>query len=605
MASVARITAIDYDPPGRDIRGEYILIRNVGSSDLDLRGASVRDAAPARPHSYTFKQSLSSVPLGGFVRLWTKTGIDTVTDVYWNLAAPVWNNRGDTAVLRDATGAEISRYESVPLPPGTDILRTAVPAFWQVTPDYDAYWSGLDRAGPVANVVVVPESWTEFAAIDSDPQETFRGLATARIDRLKTTNGTVLGYVSTRISPAGPLRPTADVIDGWNDLSKCNPPCVVRRSRMYGVQPWFDLFPNIDGLYFDELVLPETSIVLGDGSLDLTAELERVTQFRGWTVRIDPTTGADHRNAKLMILAGQCLDERVIGPDVDWTLLWEDTHAKYRTAFAARVGTNNKPVPPWWKNPAYRRKIAHVVHTASEPESRDAVSLTNERNAGHIFVMNQRGRNREYNNLPSYWDAEVAGLSSYYDLGFDPLRALRAAHRYAVAKGKLHGWPNFEGAWPPSGHMRGMFLLEPGGHASVLDVLPSLMKDPISQQPPALFDIPSLWAAADAYAQQNGYATAIPTFEEKRTTSGTAMRLIVFNTLLPWLQPKNIPIASTYQKPTFSEPGWVIRNVNRVALQQGFKASFPAFNGDRCYVFDQSAPVVWEDVPTAVYVQQL
>lgn len=178
-----------------------------------------------------------------------------------------------------------------------------------------------------------------------------------------------------------------------------------------------------------------------------------------------------------MILAGQCPDERVVGPKVDWALLWEDTESQYRQAFAARVNQDLRPIPSWWKDPAHRRKIVHVVHACPEPYRQRALSLANERNVGNVFVMNQRGLNPAtgkyelYDHLPPYWDVEVREANSYYDFGFDPQRVLIAAHRYGVAQGKLHAWPNFEAAWYPSGHVRGTFLLDTGPHATQRDVL--------------------------------------------------------------------------------------------------------------------------------------
>ena len=61
----------------------------------------------------------------------------------------------------------------------------------------------------------------------------------------------------------------------------------------------------------------------------------------------------------------------------------------------------------------------------------------------------------------------------------------------------------------------------------------------------------------------------------------------------------------------------MVRNVNRWAWANNYKASFPTFVPDdpanprgrtahyKCYVLANSAPVTWQDVPTSVYIDQL
>ena len=45
----------------------------------------------------------------GEVRVWVKAGTNDATNLYWGRGSAVWNNTGDTAILRDASGAEIAR----------------------------------------------------------------------------------------------------------------------------------------------------------------------------------------------------------------------------------------------------------------------------------------------------------------------------------------------------------------------------------------------------------------------------------------------------------------------------------------------------------------
>lgn len=590
MASDARIITIDYDPPGRDVQGEYAVIWNMGTTTLELKDWTLRDIAPIRPHIYTFKQL--SLPPGRHIRVWTKAGADTATDIYLNLGTAVWNNPGDTAILRDAGGVEVSRLRFVRLPAGAAPLRIAVPAYWPLGQKYDQAWQDLKRAGSVVSITVIEGSWPETAKNDA----AWKGLAQAHLNALP---GAVLGYVYADRDAQGNLLQDV-ILDGAN--------------KKDSVKAWYDQFSQqIDGIYFDELVLP--------GPPNSVSQAETlIAEFK-----------KRYPNAKAMILAGQCIDERVVGPNIDWTALWETDELAYRTNFYPLVNdpqAPGRPIPSWWKNPTYRQKIVHIVHNCAEPDRQHTLGLANERNAGHVFVMDRRGfqpgpvnnpndpndpkNYRLYDHLPPYWDTEVREADSYYDFGFDPQRALLAARRYGASQGKFHAWPNFEAAWYPLGHVRGTFLLDAGPHAAQVDILQANLPGT-----PSLFNIPALWSSAHQYAQAQGYETAIPTFEEVQTPNGLAFRLILFAKSLPWLTPQTVPLASTYQQPTFAEPGAVTRNINRWATSNGYKASFPTFAPDdaanprgrkalyNCYVLSNAAPVSWQDVPTVKYIEQL
>jgi spherulation-specific family 4 protein len=458
-------------------------------------------------------------------------------------------------------------------------LRIAVPAFWTLEQKYQQYWQALRQAGSMVSITVIEGSWPAAARNNA----TWRSQARSHLDTLP---GAILGYVGTR-DANGALLAASEILTGPNKVDS--------------VQAWYDQFgQNIDGIYFDELVIPEDS-----GAVNAAQML--LAQFK-----------ASHPTAKAMILAGQCPDEGVVGPDIDWALLWEDRDAATRK-FAARVGVNLQPIPPWWKNPRYRQKIVHVVHDCVESNRQYVLGLALERNAGHVFVMGRRGLNQSgapvlYDHLPPYWDVEVREVNSYYDFGLVPRMALLAAGRYGASQSKIHAWPNFEAAWYTSGHVRGTFLLDAGPHATRRDVLRADLPGT-----PELFDIPALWSAAHQYARSQNppYETALPTFEQIETPNGVAFSIILFATNLPWLSLQTVSITSTYQQPTFAEPGAVIRNINRWANSNGYKASFPTFVTDNaanprgvtnfynCYVISSSAPVSWQDIPTSAYLQQL
>jgi hypothetical protein len=501
----------------------------------------------------------------------------------WSFTATPSPANGPVRLTARATGFYMFGAKKVTIRSDANILvligaGIPVPAFWGLDAAFQPQWQKLNDARSLPSVTVIDGSWPGTAQGNA----TFRGQAVMQLDALR---GVVLGYVSTR--GGGPsLLPIATI--------------------MASVKAWFDQFgTHIDGIYFDELAIPDVANSVQDAK-------DVVAAFRA----VYP----NGPNTRLMILAGQCLDEFVVvvGPSIDWALMWEDKlDPAYRVNFAARDTSGVKPIPSWWKNPQYRDKIAHVVHTCSEADRQYAIGLSNERNAGHIFVMDARGLNANgdavlYDHLPPYWDAEVSEVHSFYDFGFDPLHFMRAASRYGVGQGKLHAWPNGEAAWYSTGHVRGTFLLEPGPHATRRDVLRSDLPGA-----PELYDIPRVWAAAHAYAQAQGFETALPTFEPVQTASGPVCRMILFVKNLPWLTAKTVPVAATYQQPTFAEPAAVVRNVNRWAGANGFTASFPTFVPDdpseprgrktvyNCYVLGSGAPVSWRDVPTTEYLRQL
>lgn len=59
-------------------------------------------------HVFTFP-TFSLAP-NATVRVWTKSGTNTSTDLYWGSGAAIWNNTGDTAYLRDSVGTPVDTY---------------------------------------------------------------------------------------------------------------------------------------------------------------------------------------------------------------------------------------------------------------------------------------------------------------------------------------------------------------------------------------------------------------------------------------------------------------------------------------------------------------
>ena len=108
-----RITALRYDGPGSDRvapNGEWVELTNRGDRPVDLSGYMLKDEGL---HLYTFGP-VTLAP-GATVRVYSGRGSDTATELYWGLAGEeVWDNDGDTAYLRDPTGAFVDYFSYTP-----------------------------------------------------------------------------------------------------------------------------------------------------------------------------------------------------------------------------------------------------------------------------------------------------------------------------------------------------------------------------------------------------------------------------------------------------------------------------------------------------------
>lgn len=80
------------------LSAEAILLQRVGDGELRLNGWKLDDEAG---HRYTFPDMV--LYKNGAVRLYTRTGANTVNELYWGLKEAVWIS-GKTATLSDDKG---------------------------------------------------------------------------------------------------------------------------------------------------------------------------------------------------------------------------------------------------------------------------------------------------------------------------------------------------------------------------------------------------------------------------------------------------------------------------------------------------------------------
>ena len=99
---------VQYDSPGADrggntsLNAEYVVIKNTTRSNRVLTGWTLRDRT-----GYTFRFPSFTLKAGATVTVHTGRGTATTTNRYYNRSWYVWNNTGDTAYLRSASGATV------------------------------------------------------------------------------------------------------------------------------------------------------------------------------------------------------------------------------------------------------------------------------------------------------------------------------------------------------------------------------------------------------------------------------------------------------------------------------------------------------------------
>lgn len=94
--AILKITHIESDPPGEDLSGEYVTIQNQGGSPATLTGWTLSDNDS---HIFTFPSY--ALQAGASVKVWSKSGTNTTTDLYWGSSQSIWTNTGDCATLKN------------------------------------------------------------------------------------------------------------------------------------------------------------------------------------------------------------------------------------------------------------------------------------------------------------------------------------------------------------------------------------------------------------------------------------------------------------------------------------------------------------------------
>ena len=101
-----KIDTVQFNAPGDDrenLNGEWVRILNSGNGPVLIAGWTLSDATGADPYTFPAYLLMPGTP----VMIYTGSGVMNDTALFMGRTEPVFNNSGDTAILRDGTGAII------------------------------------------------------------------------------------------------------------------------------------------------------------------------------------------------------------------------------------------------------------------------------------------------------------------------------------------------------------------------------------------------------------------------------------------------------------------------------------------------------------------
>ena len=102
------ITEVVFNPPGRDgddLNGEWVTLINRGSRSIELEGLVLSDES-----NNVFELPDRDLAAGARLKIHSGTGRPSDSQLYWGRDRPLWNNDGDTAILRGPDGELIARF---------------------------------------------------------------------------------------------------------------------------------------------------------------------------------------------------------------------------------------------------------------------------------------------------------------------------------------------------------------------------------------------------------------------------------------------------------------------------------------------------------------
>lgn len=104
------VARLHIDAAGNDhdnLNEEYIVFENTGGEPLDLSGWTIADEAG---HDYSVPPGVT-VKSGETVTLYTGSGSNSVSKLYWESRSAIWNNGGDTIIITNEDGTVVLQKE--------------------------------------------------------------------------------------------------------------------------------------------------------------------------------------------------------------------------------------------------------------------------------------------------------------------------------------------------------------------------------------------------------------------------------------------------------------------------------------------------------------
>lgn len=106
--SIVEIEPNPLGPDEDDLNGEWVVVANIGATEIDLSGWTLRDGSSV--HRYRFPVGSILGPGTDFT-IFTGCGKDDPGRRYWCADGPVWGNSGDSALLLDTAGRTAASFD--------------------------------------------------------------------------------------------------------------------------------------------------------------------------------------------------------------------------------------------------------------------------------------------------------------------------------------------------------------------------------------------------------------------------------------------------------------------------------------------------------------
>ena len=228
-------------------------------------------------------------------------------------------------------------------------MNLLVPAYFYPGENWDKLTAAASRVGIVA-----------IANPNSGPGAASDAMYTNAITNFRNAGGQVIGYVSTRYANR-----CAEEVKAEIDL-------------------WISLYPNIDGIFFDEMSNYKTESHI-NYYLDLTSYVKTTYAGRHFTVANPGTSFPE------IYLTSNCVDCFVI--------------------FESCTGFDSWSSDSWVKTLRANRFAVLPYNICSSRIMNTCVDRASNEGVGFVYVTDDGGCN-PWDALPSYWDALVSKVAS-------------------------------------------------------------------------------------------------------------------------------------------------------------------------------------------------